>query len=802
MALPTDQVSIVIIGGGVMGCSLLYHLASLANSDSLLIERNKVTSGTTWHSAAQVRALRSTRNLTDLIRYSIELYGRLEQETGQATGWINKGSLSIATTPARLIHVQRQAALAGLFGLRAETISRDEAKERWPLMHAEDVLGAVWSPDDGRVSPSDLCAALVKGATARGAKICEDTAVTGILTKAGRVVGVETSAGTVRCDAVAICAGLWSREVAAMAGAAVPVWPCEHFYLLTKPIDGITGNVPTLSDHDHHLYIRDDSGGLLVGCFEPMGKAIDPARLGPDFAFQLLEEDWDHFEPMMMNALHRLPALANAEVKSLLNGPEGFTPDGSFLLGETAETRGLFLGCGMNSVGVATGGGAGMALAHMIVHGRPPHDLHEADPKRFPDCFNSAAALSARVPEVLGRHYEITFPGRQMATARKLRSGPLDAKWAGAYRGQVAGYERPLYMEREMVLGGAVPALTFGRPVWFEQVGREVAAVLEGAVLFDLSSFGKLEVRGPDAVTFLNRVCANQMNRPAGRTIYTAMLNDRGGIESDLTVQRLGQLLFRLFVGTTAVRRDLAWLRRHADAFDVTITDVTDDFAVIGLMGAGAPTVARAVRATAMREAGYFRCVADVIAGEPVIAARLSYVGEMGWEITCSAGGAGRVFDALHAAGAVPVGLYAQTSMRIEKRFLAYGHDLDTDISPLQAGLGFAVDWDTDFIGREALEQQRGEPSRIRSLVLDDPAAEPIGGEPVLLDGAYVGRTTSAAFGYRVGRPVAIADLTQPAARIPDAKVQVDIAGDLFDARVVDGPAYDPAGHRLRPPTA
>jgi len=380
-----SHASVVVIGGGVMGCSTLYHLAKAGVSDALLIERNKLTSGTTWHSAAQVRALRSSSNLTDLIRYSISLYARLEEETGQATGWINKGSLSIATRPDRLIHIRRQEALAQLYGVRATSISPGEAKERWPLMNADDVIGAVWSPDDGRVSPSDLCAALVKGARARGARIIEETPVTAIVTENGKVRAVETSKGSVRCDAVAICAGLWSRKVAATAGAAVPLWGCEHFYLLTRPVPGIAGNLPSLSDHDGHLYIRDDSGGLLVGCFEPLGKPIDPDRLGEDFAFQLLPEDWDHFEPMMVNALHRLPALETAEVKMLLNGPESFTPDGSFLLGETAETAGLFLGCGMNSVGVATGGGAGMALAHCILNGAPPADLYEADPKRFAD---------------------------------------------------------------------------------------------------------------------------------------------------------------------------------------------------------------------------------------------------------------------------------------------------------------------------------------------------------------------------------------------------------------------------------
>ena len=393
-----------------------------------------------------------------------------------------------------MTHVKRQEALAHLFGIRAETISAG-SRGTWPMMRDDDVLGAVWSPDDGRVSPSDLCAGLIKGAKSRGAKIFEDTGVTGIITEAGRIRAVETTAGVIKCDAIALCTGLWSREVAAMAGAEVPAWPCEHFYLLTKPVDGINGNLPTLSDHNRHLYIRDDSGGLLVGCFEPMGKPIDPERLGPNFAFQLLPEDWDHFEPMMENALHRLPVLETAEVKMLLNGPD-FTPDGRFLLGETAETRGLYLGCGMNSVGVATGGGAGMALAHTIINGAPPMDLHEADPKRFDASVNTVAALSARVPEVLGKHYEITYPGRQWQTARGIKTLPLHERWvsAKAYFGQVFGYEQPLYFNCT-----APPKLTFGKPEWFDQVGAEVEIASSAAAITELSSFGKFDVTGTDA---------------------------------------------------------------------------------------------------------------------------------------------------------------------------------------------------------------------------------------------------------------------------------------------------------------
>ena len=451
--------SVVVIGGGVMGCSTLYHLAEAGVSDAILLERNRLTSGTTWHSAAQVRALRSTRNLTDLIRYSVSLYARLEEETGQSTGWINKGSLSIATCADRLVHIRRQEALAHLFGVRARSISVDEAKERWPLMHTDDVIGAVWSPDDGRVSPSDLCAALVKGARARGARIYEDTGVTGILTRSGRVTGVETNRGKVRCDAVALCTGLWSRKAAAMGNVEVPVWPCEHFYLLTEPVEGIEGNVPSLSDHDGHLYIRDDSGGLLIGCFEPRGKPINPDRLGEDFAFQLLPEDWDHFEPMMRNALHRLPALETAGVKMLLNGPESFTPDGSFLLG---------------------------------------------------------------------------------------------------------------------------------------------------------------------------------MSRAPGHAVYTVVLNERAGIESDLVALRLDEEDYRLFVGTAAVKRDMAWLTRHLVAGEeVTLDDETEAHAVLALTGPEAALVAEAAGAGALNELGYFQHGEARIAGVEVRGVRLSYVGEAGWEITC-----------------------------------------------------------------------------------------------------------------------------------------------------------------------
>ncbi|PPC77550.1 FAD-dependent oxidoreductase [Pokkaliibacter plantistimulans] len=790
-----SQASVVVIGGGIMGCSTLYHLAKMGVTDAVLLERNALTSGTTWHSAAQVRALRNSQNLTRMIQYSVDLYSQLEKETGQSVGWIQKGSLSIATNPGRLTHIRRQEALAHAYGIDARSISAGEAKERWPLMNADDVLGAVWSPDDGRVSPSDVCAALVKGAKRLGAKIFEKTGVTGILTENGRVRGVETTRGTIMCDAVALCTGLWSREVGAMAGAEVPALACEHFYLLTKPIDGIIGNTPTLSDHDNHLYMRDDSGGLLVGCFEPMGKPIAPGVLNETFEFGLLPEDWDHFEPMMMNALHRLPALETAEVKMLLNGPESFTPDGTFMLGETAETKGLFLGCGMNSVGIASGGGAGMNLAHCIVKGHTAYDLSEADAKRFAPIFNSIEHLMARAPEILGTHYDIAYPGKQLKTARDLRKLPLDSQYrdAKAHMGQVYAWERPLYFGKDKE-----PALRFERPDWFENVRAEVMAAHEKAAIFDASPFGKIEVKGADAEAFLRHVCAGQVGRAPGSVIYTALLNERGTFESDITAQRLTDDHYRLFVGTNAIKRDLAWLRRHSEDYNVTLEDSTETYAVLGLMGPEAARIVSECGGAALNDIAYFKHAEAKVAGIEVRAARLSYVGEAGWEITCAATDAAALYAAFTQAGAVPAGLFAQSSMRIEKGFCAMGHELDGDVNPITTGLDFATRKSGGFIGADALEaaRARGEQSMMVSLILDDEMAVPLGHEPIYQDGKIVGKTSSCAFGYRVGKPIALGHTKQ--LLVNGSRVQVDIARKLFDATVVIGPLFDADGSRMK----
>jgi 4-methylaminobutanoate oxidase (formaldehyde-forming) len=789
----------VVIGGGAMGCSALYHLAKSGVADCVLLERNQLTSGTTWHSAAQVRQLRSTRNMTRLVQYSARLYSELEAETGQITGWYQTGSVSIATNPDRLTHIRRQAALARAFGLQVEEIDAGEVQRFWPMANCDDVIGAVYSPDDGRVNPSDFCQALVKGARASGARIFENTAVTGFVKSGDRIAGVETSNGTIQSDTVIVCGGLWSREIAGLGGVEAPLVPCEHFYLLTKAIDGIDAHLPTLSDHDSHLYIRDEVGGLLVGCFEPRGKPIDPATLGENFVFGLLNEDWDHFEPMMQHALHRIPALETAEVRMLLNGPESFTPDGAFLLGESAETSGLWLCCGMNSVGIATGGGAGWALAQWINEGTAPFDLHEVDPRRFPAVQNRLDTLMERASEVLGHHYAISYPGHQWSTARDLRKTPLHDEWVEekAHFGQFFGWERPLYFNSD-----GEPALTYGKPEWFDQVGREVDAAHTRAAIFDLSTFGKIRVRGADAERFLNRVCANDMTRAPGRAIYTSMLNSNGGFVSDLTALRLAQDDYLLYVGSTAPKRDMAWLRRHLGDENVTLTDETESMAVLGLMGPGAVSIAAELRGKALLDLGYFRHCEAKLAGIRVRAARLSYVGEAGWELTCDANDAKALYKALKGTGAEPAGLYAQSSMRIEKRFLAMGHDLDGDVTPIEAGLDFVIKKDSEFIGSDAAAARRREGPRTRlvTILLDDASAITLGDEPVYVDGKFAGQATSASFGYRVQRPVILASLSTEACPNPEgARIEVDVAGERFAGSASLKPAFDAKGARMHP---
>lgn len=812
MSALVEEADIVIVGGGVIGASVAYHLGQRGAGKIILLERKKLTSGTTWHSAGQVRQLRSTRNMTEVIGHSIDLYSRLEEETGQSTGWTQSGSLSIATNEDRLTHIRRQAGLAKAHGVNVHEIGPDEISKLWPLLNVSDVIAGIHCPTDGRVNPSDVTAAMIKGAKANGLRVFEDCPVTGFEVEKGRVTAVETAQGRVRCGAVVLSAGLWSREIGAMAGLSVPVYATEHFYLLTKPIEGIDGALPTLGDHDAHLYIRDEVGGLLVGCFEPDGKPVDPSDLPKDFEFDLLDEDWDHFEPMMHNALHRIPVLETAEARMLLNGPESFTPDGHPIVGQSPEIANFYLACGLNSAGVASAGGVGKVLADWIVEGEATMDLLEIDPCRFHLAQNKLPELGPRAAEAMVLHYAISYPGREHATARGLATTPLHdrLKDRGAIFGERFGTERALYFTEPGMTHGP---LTYGRPAWHERVGDECRAAREAVALFDDSLFGKIRVEGGDAEALLDRLCMGDMTRAPGRAVYTCLLNARGGIESDLTVLREDETSFLLYTNATSRYRDLARIRRHIDeGMDVTASDVTDDIAVIAVVGPKSTDLLSDLSDDDFSPKGfpYFTHRPATVADHYLRAARISYAGELGWELSILADQAGTLYDALleggEAHGILPGGAYAMNSLRTEKAYASFGHEIGPDTSPVDVGLDklAKLGSDRDFIGRAALEKARDDGAKhaLMTLVLEDEDMFPIADEPVYDGDAMVGQVTSAAFGHSIGKPVALARIALGDGGdvwdFEGRELAIDVGGRRAIAYGNISCAFDPDGQRLR----
>ena len=810
--LPTSA-EIVVIGGGIVGCSTAYHLAKRGKRDVILLERSKLTSGTTWHSAAQVRQLRSSSSLTTLMKYSAQLYQSLEAETGQSTGWIGCGSLSIATNPDRMTHIRRQASLARAFGIEVDEIDAAEIKRLWPIANTDDLLGGILSPSDGRVSSSDVCAALIKGARAGGVGIFEDTPVTGFTFANGRVSGVETAAGIIACDAVVLCGGLWSRAIARMAGISAPLYACEHYALITKPFDGIYTGMPVLGAHDGYMYIRDEAQGLLVGSFEPNAAPIDLDRLPKDFSFDLLDENWDHFEPIMEQALHRIPALKTAEVRMLLNGPESFTLDGAFLMGEAPEVPGFFMCCGMNSMGVASSGGAGKALADWVVDGDPGVDLSSVDVRRFARVRDSLTAVRDRAAENLSMHYAIGYAGHELQSARNLRLSPLHGRLAalGAEFGDRGGWERPSWFQPKG--GGVSTVLRFGKPHWFDCVAREHRAAREAVAIFDQTSFSKIMVQGRDAAAFMQRVCAGRLDVPPGRVTYTPILNERGGYESDVVVMRLGEEAYLIVTGSAQQTRDMDLLRRRIRAGEfVTLTDMTSAYAVIGVMGPNARSLMlRLSPDDFSNDAFPYLTHREVEIGDTVArAARISYVGELGWEIYVPSEAALPLYDRFLEAGAglglENAGSFAMAGLRIEKGYCAWGHDIGPDDTPIQAGMGFAtkLSSNVDFVGRAALERQKvdGVGRRRILLALDDPEIVLMGLEPILVDGEILGYTTSATYGHTVGRSVAIGYVRLGGHSIEDivenGRFEIEAALTRHPARASLQALYDPTGVRLR----
>ncbi|HEX3177234.1 MAG TPA: FAD-dependent oxidoreductase [Methylomirabilota bacterium] len=809
-ALPTHA-RVVIIGGGIVGCSVAYHLTKLGWREVVLLERRELSCGTTWHAAGLVGQLRSSHNLTRLARYGAVLYERLESETGQATGFRRSGSISVARTAERLTELKRGASMARCFGVEVEPISPGEAGKLWPLMRTDDLAGAVWIPGDGRTNPIDTTLALARGARQGGATVVENVTVTGVLRNAQAVTGVRTDRGDIASDVVVNCAGMWGREVGRMAGVNVPLHAAEHFYIVTEPMTGVTRDLPVLRDTDGYIYVREEVGGLLMGGFEPTAKPWGMEGFPKDFAFSLLPEDWDHFRLLMEQACIRIPALESAPVRRHVNGPESFTPDNRYMLGEAPELRNFFVAAGFNSVGIASAAGAGQALAEWIVGGQPTMDLWDVDIRRFAPFQNNAAYLRERTTEVVGLLYAMHWPFRQPETARGIRRSMLHDRLAarGAVFGVVAGWERANWFATDGV--DARYVYTYGRPSWLSCAAAEHHAVRSAVGLFDQSSLAKLRLEGPDATAALQRLCGNNVDVAVGRVVYTQMLNARGGIECDLTVARLAENAYLVVTIAAAATHDTDWIRRGLAGARATLTDVSSAFTVLGVMGPHARRLLERLTPADLSNAAFpFGATRDIELAHAIVrATRITYVGELGWELYVPTEFAAGVYEAVLDAGSDlglrHAGYHALDSLRLEKGYRSWGHDIGADDTPLEAGLGFAVDFDKgDFTGREALLRQRARPlaRRLVTFALADPEPLLLGDEPIWRDGALVGRITSGAFGHTVGSSVGLGYVAHPdgvdAAFVAAGRWELEIATERFAARAQLEAFYDPRSARVR----
>ncbi len=804
---------VVIIGGGIIGCSAAYHLTRLGWTEIVLLERRQLTCGTTWHAAGLVGQLRATYNMTRLAQYSAELFRNLEAETGTATGFRQTGSLAVAADMERFEELKRGVSMAHSFGLAAEVLSPDEAGARWPLLNTADLVGGIFLPTDGKTNPVDTAQALAKGARMKGAQIFENVAVTAVRQEGGRAVGVATTAGEIAAEFVVLCGGMWSRDLARAAGVNVPLHAAEHFYVVTEPIPGLSPETPTLRDPSGTIYAKEDAGKLLVGCFEPVAKPWGMDGIPESFCFDQLPEDWEHLEPALKHAVHRIPVLAETGLQLFFNGPESFTPDDRYLLGEAPELKNLFVATGFNSVGIQSSGGAGKVLAEWMAHGHPPMDLWDVDIRRVMPFQGNRRYLHDRTVETLGLLYAMHWPFRQYETARGVRRSPLHDRLAalGACFGEAAGWERPNWYAPP----GTEPRYeyTYGRQNWFEPSAAEHRAVRERVGLFDQSSFAKFLVEGPDAEKVLSQLSANDVAVAPGRVVYTQWLNERGGIEADLTVARLAEDSFLVVTSATSQTRDFHWLRTHIPQ-DVRVhtVDVTSAYAVIGVMGPQARTLLQRLTRDDLSDAAFpFGASREIdLAYARARASRLTYVGELGWELYIPSEFAAGVFDAIRDAGSdlglALAGYHAMNSLRMECGYRHWGHDIGDEDTPLEAGLGFAVAFDKKggFIGREALLRQRegGLGRRLVQFALADPAKLLYHDEPIVRDGTILGRITSGMFAHTLGRALGMGYVThrEVATRdfIAGGTWEIEIAGERVAATASLAPFYDPHRRRIR----
>ncbi|OSQ50992.1 GcvT family protein [Marivita geojedonensis] len=813
MSVPTHARA-VIIGGGVVGCSVAYHLTKLGWTDVVLLERRQLTSGTTWHAAGLIGQLRASSNMTKLAKYTADLYSTIEEETGVATGFRKVGSISVALTKERHEELRRTAAMARAFGVPVEEIDTAEIKNKYQHLNTSDVVGGVYLPSDGQGDPANIALAMAKGARQRGAQIFERTKATGVNRDGRRIASVDWasedgSSGTITCDHVVNCAGMWGREVGRMLGVNVPLHACEHFYIVSEPIAGLEA-LPVLRVPDECAYYKEDAGKMMLGAFEPKSKPWGMNGISESFEFDQLPEDFDHFEPILEAAVNRMPMLAEAGIHTFFNGPESFTPDNAYYLGQAREMDNVWVAAGFNSIGIQSAGGAGMALAQWMEDGAKPFDLGDVDIARAQPFQRNRRYLKERVTETLGLLYADHYPYRQKATARGVRRTPFHQHLLaqGAVMGEIAGWERANWYATE----GQTPeyAYSWKRQNFFDNVAREHKAIRENVGMYDMSSFGKLRVEGPDAEAFLNHVCGADMSVPVGKIVYTQFLNTRGGIEADVTVTRLSETCYLVITPAATRAADQAWLQRHAGDRRMVITDVTAGEAVLAVMGPNARNIMQAVSPDDFsNDANPFGTAQEIEIGLGTARVhRVSYVGELGWEIYVSADQAGHVFETLWEAGQdhglTLCGMHAMDTCRIEKAFRHFGHDITCEDHVLEAGLGFAVKTaKPDFIGRDAVLKKRegGLQTRMVQFCLTDPEPLLYHHEPILRDGEIAGYLSSGAYGHHLGGAVGMGYVPcagESPEQVLASTYEIDVAGTRVKAEASLKPMYDPTAARVK----
>jgi len=804
-----SQARVVIIGGGVGGCSIAYHLTIMGWKDVVVLERHELTSGSTWHSAGLVGQMRSDANLTRMMHYSTDLYRRLKDETGHDPAWREVGGLRLASSAERMEEIKRLVGMAGSFGVPMELVSPKEAQDMFPLMNIDGVVGAAYTPNDGVIDPTGLTNALATGAKQRGAKIFQETNVEKINVKNGHVCEVVTDKGTIKTEIVVNAAGQWGGEVGKMVGLNLPVVPMAHLYAITKPLEGVGHDIPTLRDPDLLVYWREEVGGFTTGGYER-----DPAPFGlngipRDFKYQLLPPDWERFTPLMENSIKRVPILEKAEIRQLLNGPEGFTPDGEFLLGPTA-VKGFWVACAFCAHGLAGAGGIGKVMAEWIVEGHPEWDVWRLDVRRFGSNYNSQDYTVARTLETYTQYYDIHFPGEERLSRRGLRLSPTYYRLRdlGCHFGEKTGWERPNWFKpyEEKAAHGHEPK-GWARHSWSRAIGYEHIQTRENAGLFDETSFNKFEVRGPGALKFLNYVCANDIDQPVGTVIYTQCLNKRGGIECDFTVTRLDEERFFIITGTAFGQHDLSWLSLNMpEDGSVTIEDVSSSYTCLGLWGPKARTILKKVTMDDVSNESFpYMTAKRITVGDvPVLASRVTYVGELGWEFYCPMEYGLRLWDTLWEAGQpegmVAAGYKAIDSLRLEKGYRYWSGEITPDYTPYEAGLGFAVKLNKgDFIGREALVKQKetGLEQKLCCIAISDDRTIALGKEPIRAGEEIIGWVASGGYGYSVGISMAYAYLPVEHSK-PGTALSIEFFGTQVDAEVIKSPLWDPKGERIK----